>query len=122
MPDTRPPYPQEFRSEAVRLVLEHGKPISAVARDLGVSAESIRAWICKEEIDSGHRGGLTTTEQEELQRLCRENRILREEREILRKTAAFFARETELTGSLWGRTPRPHEPNLKNTEPQASRD
>ena len=91
---TRPPYPPEFRAEAVRLVRESGKKMREVARDLGISTESLRQWIRQYEIDSGQRAGLTTAEKEELQRLRRENRILREEREILKKAAAFFAQET----------------------------
>ena len=94
MPRTRRPYPPEFRAEAVRLVRENGKKITEVARDLGVSTESLRHWIRQHEIDSGKREGLTTAEREELQRLRRENRVLREEREILKKAAAFFAQET----------------------------
>lgn len=95
MPRTRRPYPPEFRAEAVRLVRESGKKMAEVAGDLGVSTESLRHWIRQHEVDSGEREGLTTTvEREELQRLRRENRILREEREILKKAAAFFAQET----------------------------
>lgn len=94
MPRTRRPYPPEFRAEAVRLVRESGKKMAEVARDLGVSTESLRHWIRQHEIDSGRREGLTTAEREELQRLRRENRVLREEREILKKAAAFFAQET----------------------------
>ncbi|MEW6447270.1 MAG: transposase [Bacillota bacterium] len=87
---TRPPYPLEFKAEAVRLVQDNGKKMTEVARDLRVSTESLRKWIRKYEIDTGQRAGLTTAEREELQRLRRENRILREEREILKKAAAFF--------------------------------
>jgi transposase len=65
-----------------------------VARDLGVSTESLRHWIRQHEIDSGQLKGLTTAEREELRRLRRENRILREEREILKKAAALNAQET----------------------------
>lgn len=97
MPRTRPPYPQEFRREAVRLVKESGKPMSQISRDLGVSVESLRTWVKQHEIDAGKREGLTTTEREELGRLRRENRILREEREILKKAAAFFAQQTNRT-------------------------
>ena len=97
MPRTRPPYPKEFREEAVRLVKESGKPVSQISRELGVSAESLREWVKRHDIDAGEREGLTTAEREELGRLRRENRILREEREILKKAAAFFAQETNGT-------------------------
>lgn len=97
MPPTKPPYPPEFRAEAVRLVRESGKSIQQVAADLGVSEASLRHWMRQAQIDAGQRPGLTSTEREELVRLRRENRILREEREILRKALAFFARETRRT-------------------------
>jgi transposase len=94
MPPTKPPYPPQFRIEAVRLALESGKPLRQIAEDLGVSLESLRKWVKQTQIDAGEREGLTTSEREELRRLRRENRILREEREILKKAAAFFAKET----------------------------
>jgi len=97
MPNTKPPYPAEFKLEAVRLVKESGRRISEVARDLGVTGESIRNWIRQYEIDNGEREGLSTSEREELQRLRRETRILKEEREILKKAAAFFAQENNKT-------------------------
>ena len=97
MPQTKPPYPPQFRAEAVRLVRESGKPMAQIARDLGVSVESLRNWTRQAEIDAGEREGLTTAEREELTRLRRENRILREEREILKKAAAIFAKETDRT-------------------------
>jgi transposase len=96
VPRTRPPYPPEFRAEAVRLIRSSGKPLSQISKDLGVSEQSLRVWIKQADLDEGHRdGGLTTSELEELRRLRRENRVLREEREILKKAAAFFARETD---------------------------
>jgi|SRR5690554_371454 transposase len=95
MPPTRRPYPPEFRAEAVHLVSASGKSLSQVARDLGVSVESLRSWVKQSQIDQGERPGLTTEEKEELRRLRRENRILLEEREILKKAAAFFAKETD---------------------------
>ncbi len=95
MGKTRPPYPAEFKAEAVKLARSGGKPVSEVARDLGVSYESLRHWVKQSEIDSGEREGLRTDEREELVRLRRENLVLRQEREILKKAAAFFARESE---------------------------
>ena len=94
MPKTRPPYPPEFREEAVRLALTSGKRTSEIAADLGVSYESLRKWIKQHQVDGGNAPGVTSSEREELRNLRREVRVLREEREILRKAAAYFARET----------------------------
>jgi transposase len=95
---TRPAYPREFREEAVRLVRESGKSIGQVAKDLVVADQSLRNWVRQADLDTGRRtDGLTTEEREELRRLRRENRILREEREILKKATAFFAMETRPT-------------------------
>jgi transposase len=92
VPRTRPPYPPEFRAEAVRLIRASGKLVPEVASDLGVSEQTLRNWIRQGDLDDGRRtDGLTSSEQEELRRLRRENRELREEREILRKAAVFFA-------------------------------
>jgi transposase len=95
VPNPHPPYPPEFRAEAVRLARESGKSLTALSKELGVSLESLRHWIVRSEIDEGTRPGLTSEERAELTRLRRENRTLREEREILKKAAAFFAREGE---------------------------
>jgi transposase len=94
MPRTHPPYPPAFRAEAVRLVLSGGKSIPIIAKDLGVSDQALRGWVKQAAIDGGERDGLTTQEREELRHLRRENRILKEERDILKKAAAFFARES----------------------------
>jgi transposase len=96
VPRTRPPYPPEFRTEAVRLVRTGGKLIREVAEDLGVSEQTLRNWIRQGELDDGLRDdGLTSSEQEELRQLRRRVRVLEQEREILKKAAAFFARESD---------------------------
>src|SRR3954452_24004175 len=95
MPKSHAPYPEAFRTDAVALVKRTGKPIAEVAADLGVSGESLRKWVQQAKIDAGEGppGALTTDEQEELRRLRRQVKTLEMEREILRKAAAFFARE-----------------------------
>ena len=97
MPRTRPPYPEQFRREAIELAKKSGRPISEIAKDLGVTEQSLRNWVRQADVDAGRAHGLSSEEKEELRRLRRENRILREEREILKKAAAFFATETVST-------------------------
>ena len=95
MPKTRPAYPEEFRANAVRLLRSSGKSRREIASDLGCSENSLREWAKRTDLDSGRRtDGLTSDERAELARLRRENRVLTEEREILKKAAAFFATET----------------------------
>ena len=90
----RPPYSAEFRRQMVDLV-RSGRTPEALSREFEPSADSIRLWVRQSDLDEGRRDdGLTSTEREELNRLKRENRRLREEREILSKAAAWFARET----------------------------
>jgi transposase len=96
-----PPYPPEFRAEAIRLARTGGKPHAQIARELGMTSETLRLWLTSDKqaaVDEGQRSdGLSSDEQEELRRLRRENRIRRAERASLKKAAAFFAQET---GSL----------------------
>jgi transposase len=99
MPDTskrrpRRQFDDDFKAQAVRLVLDDGKTIPSVARDLDLTESALRNWVERARADRTQgKTGLTTAEREELARLRKENRILREEREILRKAAAFFATE-----------------------------
>jgi transposase-like protein len=95
-PGRPPKETAEFRSEAVRLVEESGQSLRQVARDLGLSVETLRRWVlqAKAETGAGPVGALTTDERAELRRLRQEVRILQQEREILKKAAAFFAKET----------------------------
>jgi transposase len=91
-------YPPEFRAEAVRLVREGGRTPRELAADLGCSEESIRNWLKQADLDAGRRhDGLTTEEREELRRLRSENRVLRMERDLLKKAAAFFAQDSAPT-------------------------
>jgi transposase len=94
MSRTRPPYPPEFRREALELV-RSGRSIRDVAESLGVSEQTLRNWSRRDDVDARRAEGLTSVEREELRRLRRENRRLQQEREILKKAAAFFARETD---------------------------
>jgi transposase len=86
-------FTDDFKQQAVRLVLDEGKSVSAVARELDLVASALGTWVKQAQADrTKGRTGLTSAEREELTRLRRENRILQEEREILKKAAAFFAK------------------------------
>jgi transposase len=95
MPKTRPAYPDEFRREAVQM-LRAGRTPRELAQSLGVSEQTLRNWRRQEQVDRHERDdGLTSDEREELRRLRRENARLKQERDLLKRAAAFFARETE---------------------------
>jgi transposase len=87
------PYPMEFRREAVALLKSSGKTVPQLAGELGVSPQSLRNWARQLDVDDGRVEGLSSAERDELRRLRRELRIVTEEREILKKAAAFFANE-----------------------------
>lgn len=98
MRKTNPPYPAEFKAEAIRLARSGNRTVTGTARELGINHETLRGWVRQASIDDGERrDGLTTEEVAELRKLRKENRILKEEKEILIKAAAYFAKETGLT-------------------------
>ena len=91
-------YPPEVRERAVRLVLEHQEDynsqwaaLTSIADKIGCTAETLRKWVRRAEIDQGQRAGLTSAERDQLRELKRENRELKRANEILRKASAFFA-------------------------------
>jgi transposase len=93
MPKT-PPYSLEFRQEAVRLLRSSDRTVPQLSKELGCSPQSLRNWSQQLQVDEGKAEGLSSAERDELRRLRRELRTVTEEREILRKAAAFFARES----------------------------
>jgi len=98
--DPPPPYPDEFRRRLIELVRSGQKPEELVKK-FEPSAQTIRNWVRQADLDDGRRSdGLTSDEREEVVRLRREVRTLREEREILKKAAAWFAQETQSTPTL----------------------
>ena len=87
-------FPDEYKAEVIDLCRSSARSIAAVARDLDLSETAGRRWVSQAEVDAGRRDGLSTAEREELARLRKEVRVLREERDILRRATVFFARET----------------------------
>jgi transposase len=96
VPRSRPPYPVEFRAEAVRLVrASPERSIPQLAKELGVSGQSLRNWVRQADVDAGRREGPTSEEREELRRLARRTASCARSARSLKKAAAFFASESE---------------------------
>jgi transposase len=93
MPKTRPPYDEEFRREVVGLLARGERTLAALSKELGVSQQTLRTWRKRAGVEAGKVEGLTRDEREELRRVKRELRVVTEEREILKKALAFFAKD-----------------------------
>lgn len=87
-------FTEEYKAEVVALYRGSEKTLAEISRDLDLTESSVRRWVVQSEIDAGRREGLTSAEREELARLRKEVRVLREERDILKRATAFFAKET----------------------------
>ena len=90
------PHPPEFRQRAVELARLREKPVAQIARDLGISDSCLRSWMVKADVEEGHREGVTSGERDELVELRRRLRVAEMENEILKRAAAYFARENIL--------------------------
>ena len=90
------PHPPEFRQRAVELARLREKPVAQIAANLGISESCLRRWMDVADVDDGRRPGLTTDERAELVKLRREKRVLELEVEILKRAAAYFAKENVL--------------------------
>jgi transposase len=89
-------YPEEFRRRAVSLVVDEGVPVARVAKGLEIAESGLRRWVDRHLVEAGRKPGVTGDERDELMRLRRENRVLRMERDLLSRAAAFFAKENVL--------------------------
>ena len=87
-------FSDEYKAEVVELCRTSDKSITEVASDLGLTVSAVRRWVAQADIDAGRRPGMTTEEHAELVQLRKENRVLREERDILKRATVFFAKET----------------------------
>ena len=85
-------FTKEFKAETVALIRHSGKSIAEVCREMGLPESSVHRWLAQDDIDRGQRDGLTTAERDELARLRRELRVVREERDVLAKAIAFFTK------------------------------
>ncbi len=97
-PRPRRSFSKAFKAEVVELVRTSGKTVAEVCRDLDLTESAVRGWVRQAQIDDGRRDGLTSAEREELARLRKENRVLREERDILKRATAFM-RSPRLCGT-----------------------
>jgi transposase len=86
-------FSKQFKAEVVALVRQDGNTAGSVARDLDLTETAVRAWVRQADVDDGRRDGLSSSERDEIAALRKENRVLREERDILKRATAFFARE-----------------------------
>jgi transposase len=87
-------FSDEYKAEVVELCRTSDKTITEVAGDLGLTVSAVRRWVAQADIDAGRRPGMTSEEHAELVQLRKENRVLREERDILKRATVFFAKET----------------------------
>jgi len=87
-------YPPEFRRDAVAMVLDESRPIADVGRSVGVNAGTLGHWVTQERVERGERDGLTADERSDLVELRAENAQLRMERDLLKRSLAFWVRET----------------------------
>jgi len=87
-------FSDEYKAEVVDLCRTSDKTITEVAGDLGLTVSAVRRWVAQADIDAGRRPGTTSEEHSELVQLRKENRVLREERDILKRATVFFAKET----------------------------
>ncbi len=87
------PYPAEFRSDVVAVARKHEAPLAQIAKDFGISEATLHNWLNRADVEEGVRPGVTNADAAEMRELKRSNRLLEQENEILRRAAAFFARE-----------------------------
>jgi len=87
------PYPEEFRRDVVAVARKHEAPLAQIAKDFGISEGTLANWLKRAEMEDGVRPGLKQADAAELRELKKRNRLLEQENEILRRAAAFFARE-----------------------------
>jgi transposase len=88
-------YPKEYRRDVCALVLDQKRSVASVARELGIAEQTIYLWLRQERIDRGEQEGLTMSEREELDHLRKEVRHLRQERDLLKKSTAFWVKEVD---------------------------